>query len=113
LLTFRRFDLLPETIRHQYLAGHLHLLPYPGSLAFWGVQDCMKLQSQLPMAMQIPLLQGVDRHQAATTGLKVPQAVSSMMPERRTIIITAKVKKPSSALTAGREFYATRTNYQC
>ena len=74
LLTFRRFDLLPETVRHRYLAGQLHLLPYPGSLAFWGVQDCMKLQAQLPMAMQIPLLQAIDRHQASTSGLKVPQA---------------------------------------
>lgn len=73
LLTFRRFELLPATVRQRYLQGDLLLLPYPGSLVFWGMQDCVKLHQQLPLAMQIPLLQAIDRHQAPT-GLRVPQA---------------------------------------
>ena len=73
LLTFRRFERLPDAVRSAYLSGLLRLLPYPGSLVFWGMQDCVKLSRVLPMAMQIPLLQAVDRHQASG-GLRVPQA---------------------------------------
>jgi len=50
----------------------------------------MKLQSQLPMAMQIPLLQGLIDIKQSTTGLKVPQAGLFHDAERRTIIITQK-----------------------
>jgi hypothetical protein len=73
LLTFRSFGELPAGIRQAYLQGRLHLIPYPGSLAFWGVQDCHRLRQQLPLAMQIPLLQAVDRHESPL-GLRVPQA---------------------------------------
>src|SRR5262245_21731298 len=36
LLTFRPFGDLPEAVRKAYLAGELHLLPFPGSLWPWG-----------------------------------------------------------------------------
>jgi hypothetical protein len=35
LLTFRPFGSLPESVQKAYVAGHLHLLPFPGSLIFW------------------------------------------------------------------------------
>ncbi len=56
LLTFRPFSLLPENVQAAYLAGTLHLLPFPGSLVFWGVPGYRKLQEQLPFAQQMPLL---------------------------------------------------------
>src|SRR5262249_58536274 len=34
LLTFRPFGRLPPAVRQAYLAGELHLLPFPGSLTF-------------------------------------------------------------------------------
>src|SRR5262245_8996490 len=56
VLTFRPFGSLPEAIRKRYLEGKLHLLPFPGSLLFWGVPMYVKLQRQLPGAIGIPLL---------------------------------------------------------
>ena len=56
LLTFRPFSLLPEAVQEAYLAGTLHLVPFPGSLVFWGVPGYRKLQKQLPLAQQMPLL---------------------------------------------------------
>jgi hypothetical protein len=56
LLTFRPFSLLPEAVQEAYLAGTLHLLPFPGSLVFWGIPGYRKLQKQLPLAQQMPLL---------------------------------------------------------
>jgi hypothetical protein len=73
LFTFRAFGEIPSALRQAYLQGALHLLPFSGSLAFWGVQDCHHLRGQLPLAMQIPLLQAVDRHESPV-GLRVPQA---------------------------------------
>src|SRR5262249_45003316 len=35
LLTFRPFANLPPAVQQAYLAGELHLLPFPGSLLFW------------------------------------------------------------------------------
>ena len=72
LLTFRPFGKLPAAIRKAYLAGTLHLLPFPGSLAYWGVPGYRKLAGELPLAAQIPLLFGVARHRM-TEGLRVPQ----------------------------------------
>ena len=63
LLTFRPFGTLPQAIRRAYLAGRLHLLPFPGSLIFWGAQPFLKLQSEFPLAAQIPLLNVCDRHE--------------------------------------------------
>jgi hypothetical protein len=73
LLTFRPFDHLPIAVKRAYLQGELHLLPFPGSLLFWGVPNYLKLQRELPLAMQIPLLHSLHRHEAPF-GLRVPQS---------------------------------------
>ena len=54
LLTFRPFGKLPAAIRKAYLAGDLHLLPFPGSLVYWGVPGYRRLAGELPLAGQIP-----------------------------------------------------------
>jgi hypothetical protein len=72
LLTFRPFGSLPPAIRKAYLSGTLHLLPFPGSLVFWGCPPYLKLQRELPWAMQIPLLSVCDRREAPQ-GLRIPQ----------------------------------------
>ena len=56
LLTFRPFGSLPAAVRRAYLAGDLHLLPFPGSLVFWGAPPFCGWRRELPLAMQIPLL---------------------------------------------------------
>lgn len=73
LLTFQPFARLPAAVRRAYQAGDLHLLPFPGSLIFWGAQAYLGLRSALSHAMQIPLLHLFDRHEAIY-GLRVPQA---------------------------------------
>jgi hypothetical protein len=73
LLTFRPFADLPPAIQNAYLAGSLHLLPFPGSLIFWGMRNYRMLQQQLPFAMQIPLLHLFKRHEAPH-GIRVPQS---------------------------------------
>lgn len=73
LLTFRPFQYLPASIRRAYTAGHLHLLPFPGSLVFWGCPMYLRMQKELPLAMQIPLLQMTVRNENPH-GLRVPQA---------------------------------------
>jgi hypothetical protein len=73
LLTFRPFERLPASVRNAYLDGKLHLLPFPGSLLFWGVQGYRKLHQELPLGLQIPLLRSVARH-LVSEGLRVPQS---------------------------------------
>jgi hypothetical protein len=73
LLTFRPFAQLPEQVQRAYLAGELHLLPFPGSLLFWGAPPYLKLRADLPFALQIPLLHTVPRHEA-WPGMRVPQS---------------------------------------
>lgn len=73
LLTFRRFAGLPPAVRKAYLAGELHLLPFPGSLLFWDAPVFVRLQRELPFAVQIPLLHSVRRH-LAWEGVRVPQS---------------------------------------
>lgn len=73
LLTFRPFAQLPRPVREAYLAGDLRLLPCPSSLAFWGAAGCLGLRSELPLAMQLPLLDAVDRRESPG-GIRVPQA---------------------------------------
>jgi hypothetical protein len=72
LLTFRPFGTLPPAVRKAYLKGSLHLLPFPGSLIFWGCLPYLKLQRELPLAMQLPLLSVCDRHEALQ-GVRIPQ----------------------------------------
>jgi hypothetical protein len=73
LQTFRPFGKLPAAVRRAYLAGELNLLPFPGSLVFWGVAAYRRLQRDLPLASQIPLLHLFDRHENPH-GIRVPQS---------------------------------------
>ncbi len=73
LLTFRPFAKLPVAVRRAYLAGELHLLPFPGSLVFWGAPPYRRLQRSLPFATQIPLLHTFPRHEDPH-GIRVPQS---------------------------------------
>ncbi len=73
LLTFRPYTKLPASIRKAYLAGVLRLLPFPGSLVFWGVEVYQTLQKELPAGLQIPLLLEIPRHRTPG-GIRVPQS---------------------------------------
>lgn len=73
LLTFVPFGSLPPIVQEKYFAGKLHLLPFPGSLVFWGVPIYTRLQKQLPFAMQLPLQRVVGRH-GGSDGIRVPQS---------------------------------------
>jgi hypothetical protein len=73
LLSFEPFGTLPETVKKAYLNGSIHLLPFPGSLLFWGVPGYQQMQSKLFMSNHIPLLNLVERHEAPY-GLRVPQS---------------------------------------
>jgi hypothetical protein len=73
LLTFRPFSELSASLQRAYLEGALQLLPFPGSLVFWGTPLYRTLQRELPFAMQIPLLHLVRRHEAPD-GLRIPQS---------------------------------------
>jgi hypothetical protein len=73
LLTFRPFLRLPAAVRRGYLAGDLRLLPFPGSLLFWGVPGYLRLERELRFAVQVALLQQIERHEGPH-GFRVPQA---------------------------------------
>jgi hypothetical protein len=73
LVTFRQFGRLPGPVREAYLAHRMALLPFPGSLVFWGVERARIVYPQLPLALQIPLLANVNRHESPI-GIRVPQA---------------------------------------
>lgn len=73
LVTFRPFGRLPKWVRDGYLGGRVAILPFPGSLVFWGVERARQLHEQLPLALQIPLLANVNRHEFPI-GIRVPQA---------------------------------------
>jgi hypothetical protein len=72
LLTFRPFAVLPEAVRRSYLGGALHILPFPGSLTFWGMPTFLHLAETLPSAMQLPLLRLTRRHRGP--GIRIPQS---------------------------------------
>ena len=73
LLTFRAFAALPPPIQRAYIAGSLALLPFPGSLLFWGARPYQALEAELRFAMQIPLLHLIARHEAPFA-IRVPQS---------------------------------------
>ncbi len=81
LLNFEPFERLPADLKRAYFAGELNLLPFPGSLLFWGVPGYIKMQSELTMANQIPLLGLVERHESPY-GLRVPQSGWMHMPRQ-------------------------------
>src|SRR4029079_19740523 len=72
VVTFRKFGRLPASVRDGYLAGRVALLPFPGSLVFWGVGRARQIYPQLPLGLQIPLLANVNRHESPI-GIRVPQ----------------------------------------
>jgi hypothetical protein len=74
LLTFRPFSELSEIIQQKYFAGELNLLPFPGSLVFWGMPTFNTLAKEIPTASQIPLLRLVGRKRGSGTGLRVQQS---------------------------------------
>jgi hypothetical protein len=73
LLTFRPFSLLPPAIRERYLNGQLVILPFPGSLVFWGMPGFVNLQKEMPMAMQLFMQRLAARH-GGPHGIRVPQS---------------------------------------
>lgn len=73
LLTFKPFASLPKIVREKYLQGSLSLLPFPGSLVFWGMPGFEKLGKQLPLARQIPLIRVVSRN-TGLNGIRVAQS---------------------------------------
>ncbi len=73
LLTFRPFRDLPPAVKRKYFAGKLNLLPFPGSLLFWGCERYHKLADHIRLAQQIPLLHFLERHEAMGK-IRVPQS---------------------------------------
>ncbi len=73
LLTFRPFRDLPPAVKRNYFAGKLNLLPFPGSLLFWGCPHYHKLAEHLRLAQQAPLLHFLERHEGRG-GIRVPQS---------------------------------------
>ena len=73
LLTFRPYGDLPAAVKSGYATGRLALLPFPGSLVFWGGPGARRLQGSWPFAFQLPLQHIVGRHDVVG-GLRVPQA---------------------------------------
>jgi hypothetical protein len=73
LLTFRPFRDLPAAVKRNYFAEKLHLLPFPGSLLFWGCSAYRKLSERIRLAEQVPLLHFLERR-LALGGLRVPQS---------------------------------------
>ncbi|MGA2405925.1 MAG: M28 family peptidase [Bacteroidales bacterium] len=73
LLTFRPFSLMPEIVKNNYLSGTLSLLPFPGSLVFWGMPGYLRLKKELPVTAQIPLLNLVARNRGIGS-LRVTQS---------------------------------------
>jgi hypothetical protein len=73
LVTFRQFGRLPAAVREGYLGGRVALLPFPGSLVFWGVERARRIFPRMPLGLQIPLLANIDRRESPI-GIRVPQA---------------------------------------
>jgi hypothetical protein len=73
LLTFRPFGQIPKSVRSAYLDGKLHLLPFPGSLIFWGTPGARKLGGERPLFLQTALASLAPRHEAPES-LRIPQS---------------------------------------
>src|SRR5512133_1012510 len=72
LLTFMPFKMMSETLKKRYITGSLHLLPFPGSLVFWGMSGYLRLIHEHPLMAQIPLHNLVARNRGIG-GLRVTQ----------------------------------------
>ena len=73
LLTFKPFELLPKEVKKRYFSGKLALLPFPGSMVFWGNPSYIRLQQQLHTAIQFTMLRLVERNEGSG-GIRVPQS---------------------------------------
>ncbi len=73
LLTFHPFTRLQPEVKKRYLEGNLHLLPCPVSMIPYGSSAYIKMKEQLPMAMQLPVLRLIRRHEG-NTGIRIPQS---------------------------------------
>ena len=73
LLTFLPFSVLLQEVKNKYLEGTLSLLPFPGSLVFWGMPGYLRLKKEHPVTAQIPLLNLVARNRGIG-GLRVTQS---------------------------------------
>lgn len=73
LLTFLPFTRLPDALKNMYFSGSISLLPFPGSLVFWGMPGYSRLKKDLQVTAQIPLLNLVARNRGIE-GLRVTQS---------------------------------------
>ncbi len=73
LVSFRPFSDLPLVVKELYLSGNLNLIPFPGSLVFWGMKNYNKLSEEFPLAGQLPVLHLVSRNRGLS-GLRVTQS---------------------------------------
>ncbi|MFZ2656077.1 MAG: M28 family peptidase, partial [Victivallales bacterium] len=62
VLTFRPFSEWPELLKTRYLGGKINILPFPGSLIFWGSPHFRGLQGKFAWSQQLPLLRLLRRH---------------------------------------------------
>lgn len=62
VLTFRPFSEWPEALRNRYLGGSINVLPFPGSLVFWGSPHFRGRQKKFVWSQQMPLLRLLRRH---------------------------------------------------
>jgi hypothetical protein len=88
LLTFKPFSQLSETVKNKYFSGSLSLIPFPGSLSFWGMPGYLRLKKELPITGQIPLLNLVARNRGIG-GLRVTQSgwFHEPHPDNRNLVI--------------------------
>ena len=64
---------LPPPVQRAYLDGALHLLPFPGSLVFWGVPQYRKLAGRAALRHADSAAPSVERHEGPS-GIRVPQS---------------------------------------
>jgi len=100
LLTFRPFNKMPESVKFKYLSGTLSLIPFPGSLVFWGMPGYLRLKKELPITAQIPLLNLVARNRGIG-GLRVTQSgwLHEPHPGSKDLIINANLIHDSYSRT--------------
>jgi hypothetical protein len=73
LVTFEPFARLPSAVRAAYLAGSLALLPSPACLVFAEHPRYRRLATELPRAMQVPLLHLFPRVESSCA-IRIPQS---------------------------------------
>lgn len=101
LLTFRPYSQIPNAAKELYIAGKLKLLPFPGSLVFWGNPVYRRLQAEFPFALQFPLLRLVARH-GGPSGVRIPQSgwIRETRADRKQAEIREELLVPSYSRTS-------------